>query len=60
MKYYVLLLQHEIEMLNDEQFKRNVNWLQMLTQLIEESQDQEGSEVQEMLQMWMEEREQLR
>jgi hypothetical protein len=32
----------------------------MLTQLIGESQDQEGSEVQEVLQQWMEEREQLR
>ncbi|KAF4528459.1 hypothetical protein B566_EDAN015861 [Ephemera danica] len=52
-------LAHEIDTLNEEQFKRNVNWLQMLTQLIEESQDQESSEAQQVLQEWMEEREQL-
>lgn len=33
------MMQHEIETLNTEDFKRTCNWLQMLTQLIEEQQD---------------------
>ncbi|KAK0075392.1 hypothetical protein PV325_006953, partial [Microctonus aethiopoides] len=53
-------LTHEIENLNDPVFKENANWLQMLTTLIEEHQDYDGPEVQEQLEMWMNERDQLR
>jgi len=53
-------LQHEIETLNDPKFKENANWLQMLTGLIEEHQDYEGPEVQNELDEWMRERDQLR
>ncbi|KAL0126125.1 hypothetical protein PUN28_004919 [Cardiocondyla obscurior] len=53
-------LTHEIETLNDPKFKENVNWLQMLTGLIEEHQDYEGPEVQNELDEWIKERDQLR
>ncbi|XP_059482720.1 5'-nucleotidase domain-containing protein 3 isoform X1 [Neocloeon triangulifer] len=49
-------LAHEIKTLNDINFKRDVNWLQMLTQLIEDCQDDSGANVQEVLQKWMDER----
>ncbi|XP_066603588.1 5'-nucleotidase domain-containing protein 3 isoform X1 [Prorops nasuta] len=53
-------LTHEIETLNHPKFKENANWLQMLTGLIEQHQDFEGPEVQEYLEKWMKERDQLR
>jgi len=53
-------MQHEIETLNDPNFKENANWLQMLTGLIEEHQDYEGPDVQDELDKWMKERDQLR
>ncbi|XP_012231290.1 5'-nucleotidase domain-containing protein 3 isoform X1 [Linepithema humile] len=53
-------LTHEIETLNDPKFKENANWLQMLTGVIEEHQDYEGPQVQEELDEWMRERDQLR
>ncbi|KYM90979.1 5'-nucleotidase domain-containing protein 3 [Atta colombica] len=53
-------LTHEIETLNDPKFKENANWLQMLTGLIEEHQDYEGPKVQNELDEWMRERDQLR
>ncbi|XP_020283486.1 5'-nucleotidase domain-containing protein 3 [Pseudomyrmex gracilis] len=53
-------LTHEIETLNDPKFKENANWLQMLTGLIEEHQDYEGPDVQDVLDEWMKERDQLR
>ncbi|GLV43120.1 5' nucleotidase C [Carabus blaptoides fortunei] len=53
-------LTHEIETLNRSEFKENANWLQMLTQLIEDHQDCEGAEDQAVLAKWMNERDQLR
>lgn len=53
-------LEHEIETLNNQQFKQNANWLQMLTQLIEDHQDSEGEAEQQTLAKWMAERDQLR
>ncbi|KAH0952330.1 hypothetical protein HN011_006241 [Eciton burchellii] len=53
-------LTHEIETLNDPNFKENANWLQMLTGLIEEHQDYEGPDVQDELDKWMKERDELR
>ncbi|XP_029661742.1 5'-nucleotidase domain-containing protein 3 isoform X2 [Formica exsecta] len=53
-------LTHEIETLNDPKFKENANWLQMLTGVIEEHQDYEGPKVQEELDEWIKERDQLR
>lgn len=51
-------LSHEIETLNDEIFKQNCNWLQMLTQLIEESQDRHDAAI--ALPAWIAERDELR
>jgi len=55
-----LILQHEIKTLNRKDFKMSANWLQMLTQLIEETQDDESEAAQICLREWMEERDQLR
>ncbi|CAG9859172.1 unnamed protein product [Phyllotreta striolata] len=53
-------LTHEIATLNNVEFKKNANWLQMLTQLIEDHQDCENKEEQIILAKWMAERDQLR
>lgn len=55
-----IILQHEIENLNNPEFKMNANWLQMLTALIEDHQDYEGEEAMAQLNEWMRERDQLR
>lgn len=55
-----LLRQHEIETLNNEDFKRNANWLQMLTSLIEDIQDHETAEADEALGKWAKERDEIR
>ncbi|KAJ8887726.1 hypothetical protein PR048_013944 [Dryococelus australis] len=51
---------HEIEMLNVESFKHDSNWLQMLTQLIEDYQNVEGKDEYKVLLEWINEREDLR
>ncbi|XP_012239554.1 5'-nucleotidase domain-containing protein 3 isoform X1 [Bombus impatiens] len=53
-------LTHEIATLNNPKFKENANWLQMLTGLIEEHQDYEGTDVQAVLDEWIKERDKLR
>ncbi|XP_044764654.1 5'-nucleotidase domain-containing protein 3 [Coccinella septempunctata] len=53
-------LTHEIATLNNPQFKRDANWLQMLTQLIEDHQDFEGPDAEATLAKWMQERDKLR
>lgn len=53
-------LQHEINTLNTESFKQNANWLQMLTQLIEDHQDYSEPEDLEVSGQWMAERDFLR
>ncbi|CAH0561960.1 unnamed protein product [Brassicogethes aeneus] len=53
-------LTHEIATLNNVDFKKNANWLQMLTQLIEDNQDCENDEQQMILTKWMNERDKLR
>jgi len=53
-------LQHEIKTLNRKDFKMSANWLQMLTQLIEDTQDDDSEAAQICLKEWMEERDQLR
>lgn len=53
-------LTHEIDKLNRVEFKQNANWLQMLTQLIEDVQDNESVAAQQAVHNWMIEREQLR
>ncbi|KAF2884999.1 hypothetical protein ILUMI_21173 [Ignelater luminosus] len=53
-------LTHEIETLNRTDFKQNANWLQMLTQLIEEHQDCEDPNEQRVLAKWMQERDHIR
>ncbi|XP_046476124.1 5'-nucleotidase domain-containing protein 3 isoform X1 [Neodiprion pinetum] len=53
-------LTHEIDNLNDPEFKKNANWLQMLTALIEDHQDYEGKEAKVQLNEWMRERDNLR
>lgn len=57
---YISLLQHEIQTLNRVDFKMSANWLQMLTQLIEETQDDDSEAAQISLRRWMDERDQLR
>lgn len=52
--------QHEIETLNDEEFKKNANWLQMLTSLMEDIQDHETEESQQALLKWSKERDEIR
>lgn len=53
-------LSHEIKTLNTKEFKATANWLQMLTQLIEETQDNECESAKISLQKWMQERDDLR
>ncbi|XP_067636540.1 5'-nucleotidase domain-containing protein 3 [Eurosta solidaginis] len=53
-------LTHEIETLNNVKFKTNANWLQMLTQLIEETQDYECEAARICLEKWQAERDMLR
>ncbi|KAL1492968.1 hypothetical protein ABEB36_011123 [Hypothenemus hampei] len=53
-------LTHEIATLNNPEFKKNANWLQMLTQLIEDHQDCEDPQEQIILAKWMAERDRLR
>lgn len=53
-------LTHEIDTLNNPEFKMNANWLQMLTQLIEDHQDCEDAEEKNVLAKWMDERDVLR
>ncbi|XP_049780560.1 5'-nucleotidase domain-containing protein 3 [Schistocerca cancellata] len=53
-------LTHEIETLNNPEFKQQCNWLQMLTQLIEDHQDRDEPESLQELQKWMAERDELR
>ncbi|XP_055378736.1 5'-nucleotidase domain-containing protein 3 isoform X2 [Condylostylus longicornis] len=48
-------LTHEIKTLNDENFKSNVNWLQMLTLLIEDYQDIESEASVAALKKWKKE-----
>jgi len=53
-------MQHEIETLNNEEFKQNANWLQMLTSLMEDIQDQETPESEAALAKWACERDEIR
>lgn len=53
-------LQHEIETLNNEEFKSNANWLQMLTVMMEDIQDHETQESEEALRKWSKERDEMR
>ncbi|KAG8228273.1 hypothetical protein J437_LFUL006240 [Ladona fulva] len=53
-------LAHEINTLNNPQLKLDLNWLQMLTQLIEDYQDTDNTESNEVLAKWLEERDDLR
>lgn len=53
-------IQHEIETLNNEEFKANANWLQMLTQLIEDHQDNDTPDAKAALKQWNIERDILR
>lgn len=53
-------LSHEIDTLNNVNFKSNANWLQMLTQLIEDSQDIESEYAPIALKKWMNERDDIR
>lgn len=46
--------------MNTQSFKENANWLQMLTQLIEDHQDYKDPEALEVLSEWMAERDYLR
>lgn len=57
---YLSDFQHEIHTLNNPSFKENANWLQMLTQLIEDHQDYTGEEARAILQIWMNEKNLLR
>ncbi|CAK1602135.1 unnamed protein product [Parnassius mnemosyne] len=53
-------LTHEINTLNTRTFKENANWLQMLTQLIEDHQGYKDPEALEVISEWMDERDMLR
>ncbi|XP_004526698.1 5'-nucleotidase domain-containing protein 2-like, partial [Ceratitis capitata] len=53
-------LTHEIETLNNVNFKTNANWLQMLTQLIEDIQDYQCEAAHICLEKWQKERDLLR
>ncbi|KAJ8950351.1 hypothetical protein NQ314_007886 [Rhamnusium bicolor] len=57
---YSDLADHEIATLNNPEFKKNANWLQMLTQLIEDHQDCEDPDEQRILARWMAERDKIR
>lgn len=52
--------QHEIDTLNNEEFKSNANWLQMLTGLMEDIQDHETEESEAALRKWSKERDEIR
>lgn len=52
--------QHEIDTLNNEDFKSNANWLQMLTGIMEDIQDHETVESEAALQEWAKERDEIR
>jgi formate dehydrogenase maturation protein FdhE len=54
------LLKHEIDTLNNEDFKRNANWLQMLTTMMETIQDHETPESEAALVKWSQERDEIR
>jgi formate dehydrogenase maturation protein FdhE len=56
----IIYFQHEIETLNNEEFKKNANWLQMLTTLMEDVQDHETPESEEALRKWSKERDEIR
>lgn len=60
MFYLIVSVQHEIETLNDEDFMKNANWLQMLTSLMEDVQDHETEESQQALHKWSKERDEIR
>lgn len=60
LKTFRFVQQHEIETLNNEEFKKNANWLQMLTSLIEEVQDHETAESEAALIEWAKERDEIR
>lgn len=53
-------LSHEIDTLNNQEFKCNANWLQMLTSLMEDIQDHETPESEEALRKWSKERDEIR
>ncbi|XP_026287604.1 5'-nucleotidase domain-containing protein 3 isoform X2 [Frankliniella occidentalis] len=54
-------LSHEIQTLNNDEFKLNCNWLQMLTMLIEDHQEIEDNPMaKNVLDKWIEERDRLR
>ncbi|KAJ1519137.1 hypothetical protein ONE63_011257 [Megalurothrips usitatus] len=54
-------LSHEIKTLNNDEFKLNCNWLQMLTMLIEDHQEIENNPMaKHVLDKWIEERDKLR
>ncbi|CAH0392440.1 unnamed protein product [Bemisia tabaci] len=53
-------LTHEIETLNSDEFKKNINWLQMLTALIEEHQGSTSPDAFQILESWCIERDELR
>ena len=59
--HFIYSLKHEIQTLNDQEFKKHCNWLIMLTQLIEENQDcDRDAECREILAQWTQERDMLR
>lgn len=62
LKFVIIFIsQHEIETLNNDTFKLNCNWLQMLTMMIEEHQEIEDNPLaKRVLEKWIEERDQLR
>ncbi|KAF6205118.1 hypothetical protein GE061_019285 [Apolygus lucorum] len=53
-------LTHEIDTLNHTDFKKNCNWLQMLTQLIEECQEVDEADAKITLGTWTMERDKIR
>lgn len=53
-------IKHEIETLNNDEFKKAANWLQMLTTLMEDVQDHETSESEAALKEWSKERDEIR
>ena len=53
-------MHHEIETINTTSYKTNTNWLLMLTQMIEDNQDQSSPEAKQALRKWIAERDELR
>ncbi|KAI5712521.1 hypothetical protein M8J76_005186 [Diaphorina citri] len=53
-------LNHEIDTLNNEDFKKNCSWLAILTQLIEDQQDSQEPGASETLKKWEVERDSIR